>query len=408
MNEKLVQDIVEKFGLTQEEVVNEYKRIEDETRAMFTFITNTEELTKRVDNNVATFFRNAAKSDVITFEGVVLAIEPPQNINQRRLNKAMQAYNENPEACLWKDNLQLGQEQGFIKILLNEPVAVDNNEFWNKGQPNQRKNPNYGRPFNVDEYQRHVYGVTTYNNEVTKFKFNIVYNDVDILTKLKIIKEMKVPLNKPVSFKVAINKRLNDGTLHLVRRKITRFNVIEGRIEPDGQPLQVDIIDLITQSYQLTPIKALEEVVSFNRENKIYGDLRLIKGQVIDLNLVPQSGKPSFRLMEESLDLSETTDVRVSLNDELTENVDFGEFSTVMVLGNPWVLIDNNTGNKLVGMTAYGVYALEKSLPPNIKPIQESDEEFAEFREQAKSLQQEQSVQLDFHELGTPTTDGSK
>ena len=377
MNEKLVTDVIEKFGLTRQEVVKEYQRIEEECKDLFPFLSG-EELIKRTNFNFATFFKDLSKSDATTFEGVVYAIEPANYISRRRIEKAMQIYNEFPDGqrivvgndagkvqlTIWKDKLELTDKQGFIKIINDIPVAVDNIEFWNAGKPNQRKNPNYGKALKEDDFSRTIYGATNYEGKATKFFAKLQGN----------YKNLQVPLNQSMSFRMAIYKKFDDGVLQLAIRKNTKFTIIDKPI---------NVAELVQALYSITNLKDIETIVIQNQANKVYGDVRLIKGQVLDLNPTPETGKPSFRVMEESLDLTETADIRVSLIPELAENIDFGEFSTVLVLGNPWVLVDRERNSKLVGMTAYGVYPLVKTNPIDVKPIEKSDvsdEEFKEFK----------------------------
>ena len=378
MNEKLITDVMEKFGLGREEVVKEYQNIEQESRKMFSFLPE-EELRKRIDFNFATFFKDLSKSDTKVFEGVIYALEPANYISRRRIEKIMQVYNESPDGkkieigdnagkiqlTMWKDKLGLNELQGFVKMINDLPVAVDNIEFWNVGKPNQRKNPNYGKPLNDEDFSRTMYGTIVYEGKMTKFfaKLQGKY------------KNMGVPLNRAINFRMSIYKKMDDGTLQLAIRKNTKFVDINKTVEVAG---------LVQNLYSITPIKNIEEIVTNNRDQKIYGDLRLVKGQVLDLNLTPETGKPSFRLMEESLDLTESADVRISLPENIAETVDFGEFSTVAVLGNPWVIIDKERDSKLIGMTAYGVYSIIKTTPIDINPIQksdiDSDEKFEEFK----------------------------
>ena len=114
----------------------------------------------------------------------------------------------------------------------------------------------------------------------------------------------------------------------------------------------------------------------------------LIKGQVLDLNLTPNaSGSGSFRLMEESVDFDKNADCRVKVPEEWLETINFGEFSTCYVLGNPWV-IQNQGQNKLVGITALGIYPTLINAPhTKVNGIEKSDvttketDEFADYKE---------------------------
>ena len=350
MNEELIQKVIDKYNLSKEEVTVEYKRIEVETHKMFS--ADTEEVrAKRTAQNFTTFYKDIGRIPHTNYEGVVLYIEPKNFMNKKMIEKALRSYEGGPVSeIMWKDTLAEGEKQGFIKLIDGVPRVVDNRTYMGK---TNIPNFGYGKLLNPEEYQRAVHGVVHQDGKMITFYLPLRGD----------YKDITVPLNTPVSFKAKMQRIMETGSIQLSAMKLTKFIPL-----PNAQ---IDIPQLVQQIFPLVDIKDLDVIAQEARDKKQFNKLVLIKGQVTDLNLL--SEKPKMRLMQESLDLDDSADVSVKISEELINNIDFGEFSTVLVLGSPWVIIRTEDQSKLLGMTAFGIYPIVKTTPAKVEPVTTAD-----------------------------------
>ena len=70
-------------------------------------------------------------------------------------------------------------------------------------------------------------------------------------------------------------------------------------------------------------------------------------------------------------DLSNGIRIPREMTPDLAYLLDFGKFSTVYVLGNPWHIKNENTD--LLGMTAHNIICLERAMPEQTNPAQAGD-----------------------------------
>ena len=307
---------------------------------------------------------------------MVLKTTGKEYITKKRIEKMMKKYNESPEECLWKDTLQPNEEQGFIKIVEGQPVAVDPLLLWAKGKPNERDNPNYGKPLDVNSVQKTVEGVFMYEGAEKKFLLSL--NDDSV-------HKLDIPMLVPVKMRLALGGNIDSDTIRLIAKRGSGFDILEGK--------KINVAELAEKNYKdvLIEIGDIEEEMG-KKSEKDYNFHRMIKGQVMDLNLTPdKNGKGSFRLLQESMDFDKNYDCRIKVPEEWLETIDFGEYSTVYVYGSPWVFTPEGQ-SKMVGMTAFGIYPVEKVKPLQTNGAKESDvngngevpkeaEEFKEFNE---------------------------
>ncbi len=345
--EELISKVVERKIAKKDEAEAEYDRIVKEAEKQFDFLPPEERL-KRAERNFVIFFKELVKSDLQFFEGIVLKSTGKDFITKRRIEKIMREYNEDPQKVI---------DEGKVKIEDGQPVAIDPLKYWNAGKPNQRDNPRYQKPLDENSVQRTVWGVFMYEDKEKNFELtlrdNAVYN-------------LNIPLVQPVKMKVALGGSIDEDTIRLIARRGTRFDVMEDK--------EIDIVKMVENKYgkDLIEIGEIEDALS-KKDPKDYSFYRMVKGQVMDLNLTPKAdGSCSFRLIQESMDFDKNFDCRVKIPEEWVDSIDFGEFSTVYVYGNPWVFTPEGQ-SKMVGITAYGLYPVEKVKPAKTNGAKKSD-----------------------------------
>ena len=361
MKDQLIQQVVDRGIATSEEALQEYNRFVEDAEKQFEFL-QPEQRLQRAEIMFANYFKALAKTDLRTFEGVILRASGKDFITRKRIEKIMREYNENPQQVIL---------DGKVKLENGQPVAIESKKYFNEGKPNQKENRNFGKPLNENSVQRTLEGVFMFDGQEKKFVLTMrddsVYN-------------LKVPLLQLVRMKVSVGQSINQDTLRLIVKRGSKFEAI-----PDKS---INVTELIEKHYKddLIEISQIEEVVSTSTDT--FGLKKMIKGQVMELNLQPnEKGFGGCRLMTESLDMEQNSDCRIRIPEDWLDTIDFGEFSTVYVYGNPWVFTAENK-NKIVGMTALGIYPVVKTQPSDpvigakesdIKINSTSNKEFADF-----------------------------
>lgn len=361
---ELIKQLVTKEIATQDEAEREYARFEKEAEKQFSFL-SPEDRAERVQVMFTGYFRALEKTDLKTCEGIILKASGKEFITKRRIEKIMREYNEDPQKAI---------DEEKVKIEDGQPVAIESKRYWNEGKPNQRNNPNYGKKLDENSVQMSVEGIFMYGNEEKKF---IMTLRDDFVYKLD------VPLLTPLRMKVAIGNSIDSETIRLMPRRRSKFERIQGQ--------EVDVLELVEKYYgDPMSIGDIPKVVAGASDS--FSVKSVVKGQVLDPNLQPnEKGFGSFRLMEESIGFEgETHDCRVRVPETWINNMDFGEFSTVLVSGNPWVFTPENSDTPVAGITADGIYPVLKVKPSKTNGAKEEDvngngeipkdaEEFNEF-----------------------------
>jgi len=342
--DELIQQVIQKEIANKEEAEKEYERFTEEAKKQFSFL-SPEQQEERTQIMFTNYFKALSKSNLKTFEGVILKSSGKEFITKRRIEKIMREYNENPEQAIQDSKIQLKNGQ---------PVAVDNTKYFNAGKPNQRENPNYGKELDENNVQKIVEGIVMFDGEEKKF----------ILTlRGDIVYKLKVPLLKPVRMKLAMGQSADADTLRLYAQRNSKFDILTER--------KIDVIKMVEKYYisQQLNISDIEEAVK-QAGKQSYNLIKLIKGQVLELNLSPKAdGTGGFRLMEEKVGFEgKINDCRVKIPEEWLEEIEFGEFSTVYVLGTPWAFKPQGQDNMVIGITANGIYPIVK-----VKPEQEAN-----------------------------------
>lgn len=330
--EQYIKQVVDKLNLTYDEVKEIWNECVNDVDCFFPDMSG-EEKENRLAKNFFGKFRDISK--VKKYLIFCYAKEQPNFRQRKRIEKVITEYNKNPEECL---------KQGLVKLEEGVPVALDNIQYWDKERT--QINKGYGQPLDADSFEEVHYLAVKYNGEwqkaTLKLKGKETFNGL-----VYEVPKLKIPMLKMGWMSCNIFNKNN--LLNAYVKKISRFNEVVEEV--------VDMGEIVNNFYPLTQINEIKSLVLQNRENKTFNALYLIEGQVVELNLT--SAKPYMRLMTESLDLDDSTEVRVSLKN--IENIDFGEFSIVRVLGNPWVVGEED--NEMVGMTAFNLFVMVKSNP---------------------------------------------
>src|SRR3990167_4856829 len=148
MKQDLIQQVIDRQIAKQDEAEREYERFIIEAEQQFSFLPQ-EQRVQRAEIMFANYFKALAKSDLQTFEGIILKSTGKDYITKRRIEKIMREYNENPEQVI---------ADGKVIIKNGQPVAVDSNKYFNEGKPNQKENRNYQQPLNENSVQKTVEG----------------------------------------------------------------------------------------------------------------------------------------------------------------------------------------------------------------------------------------------------------
>lgn len=350
MNTALITQVCQKFGIPQAEAQREYERISNEAKTVFGFLP-AEELAKRIDFTYATYYKDMAKSNAHAYEGIVYGLEPKNFLTRKRIDKVLKAFKTSPADVMAQKMVKLNENGSLVLDKDNNPIVVEHTEFFNKGTDKERRNKNFGMPLDAQDYQRTVYGVVSDNGMLHKFTMTLRGN----------YKALQIPMNKVVSFRAILTKKNEDNSLVLSATKSTRF-VDSGK--------DVNMSALYSTIMRPTPLSAIEAIVTDARENKIFGVTTLVQGKILGLNLASQNGKISFRIMEESTNLDNMDDISISMSEDMAGIIDFSEDDTVQVFGSPWVMTDQNTGSKRMGMTGYGVCTVVKGNHARINAVE--------------------------------------